>query len=991
MSVLSRMELHRRGVGVLAPRGTERRGSAIWVELPGGGSPLRTCNCPECKSRGKTCDNLRELSEVLRQHQQAYADHSWQSTFEASVWFRLAKLAYAGAALASADVRVQQVERLDDGAAAIRVLDPKGREVAQYLDTSPAYVAFLERTGKAPRGGDGGFLDRAGMLQRLALFQLSENERTLEKKGFKTRRLAWEESFWHRLAYHCVREFGDPTSPGGVRGSFHPAVDKTSGDFTFTYRLDPRRPVVKLTAPRRRVEAILDLLRDLYPDQEDLAIHPVPLRSLFRVTQETELDLRVGPVIRLLQESGETRYLDPERLEKYRYGNLVYVRELGILAQLEKEKKGRSFRAPVSMKLARSQVPGFLDDHVEALEEGALVLDEPLRGLEIWKHYDAVSVEGEEDPSKRSWFWVSVRYRFGDDTVALEELLGAKKRGLPYFETPGGWVDLGAPAFRDLGRFVGRVEVRPGGGEGVRLSAGELLRFEASTEQPLEVAGPSDRVSVLRRLLDHQPVEPYRKPRGLRSELRPYQVIGTDWLRFLAEHGLGGLLCDDMGLGKTHQAMALMACLVAEAPEAAGPFLVVCPTSVVSHWRDKLGAFAPGLRGRVYHGADRHLPSPVGPKTVVITSYGILRNDAPLLSRTPWRAAFFDEVQQLKNRSTVAYGAAERLPVAVKIGLTGTPIENSIDELKALFDLTLPGYLGDDRDFRERYDRALETEGAGLRENRRRLEELRRLIRPFVMRRRKSTVLDELPEKIEDLRSCPLSEEQAALYRRLIDTQGAELRKQVGDEAAPLPYLHVFALLNQLKQICDHPALASGDLDVERHRSGKWDLYCELLRESLDGGQKVVVFSQYLGMLEILSRHLDSLGVDHVRLVGATPMDERGRIVDRFNRDDRCRVFLGSLKAGGTGIDLVGGSVVIHYDRWWNAAREDQATDRVHRMGQKRAVQVFKLVTEGTLEEKIAAIIERKRDLLDAVVEEDDHRLSKIFSRQELLEMLQQV
>jgi SNF2 family DNA or RNA helicase len=345
--------------------------------------------------------------------------------------------------------------------------------------------------------------------------------------------------------------------------------------------------------------------------------------------------------------------------------------------------------------------------------------------------------------------------------------------------------------------------------------------------------------------------------------------------------------------------------------------------------------------------------------------------------------AVFDEIQYLKNRGTLSHQAARELPSEVKLGLTGTPIENSLVELKALFDLVLPGYFGSDEAFAKRYAGAADEV-----EESRRVGELRRLVSPFVLRRLKSAVLDELPEKIEDTRTCTLSEDQVKLYRDALATRGKKLVREI--EAAgekPLPYIHVFALLNLLKQICDHPALATKELDrAGELESGKWDLFREILRECLDSGQKVVVFTQYLGMIELMQRHLDELGVEHAVLTGASV--KRGEIVGRFNEDPACRVFLGSLKAGGTGIDLVGGSVVIHYDRWWNAAREDQATDRVHRIGQKRAVQVFKLVTEGTLEEKIAAIIERKRDLMASVLEEDDPRLAKIFTREELLELL---
>jgi SNF2 family DNA or RNA helicase len=317
--------------------------------------------------------------------------------------------------------------------------------------------------------------------------------------------------------------------------------------------------------------------------------------------------------------------------------------------------------------------------------------------------------------------------------------------------------------------------------------------------------------------------------------------------------------------------------------------------------------------------------------------------------------------------------------------LTGTPIENSLSDLKAVFDLVLPGYLGTDDEFAVRYGTANTREvSAGA------TEDLRRIIAPFVLRRLKSAVLEELPEKIEDLRTCELSDAQLRLYREALSTKGADLVKQLRSTSKRLPYIHIFALLNLLKRICDHPALAlNAAEEYQKYESGKWDLFQELLFESLDSGQKVVVFSQYLGMISIMERLLTDLGIGFTTLTGASV--NRGEIVRRFNDESRCRVFLGSLKAGGTGIDLVAGTVVIHYDRWWNAAREDQATDRVHRIGQKRAVQVFKLVAAGTLEEKISAIIDRKRRLMDSVVQADDPHLEKIFTREELIDLLRPV
>ena len=975
MSILSNLEFHRNGIGLVPEEGQGQKGSAIYVKLPGTSRPLRSCTCD--LSRRRTCSHLKALSKGVEKFRGVFPKKSWDQVFSATIWNRLARQLFDGSPLACSEIRVRQLE-LDSGPV-IRVTDSRGEEVARYLDPSPARVRFLERTGKAP--ADEGYVNRAGLLDRLYLFQVSPEERQLNKHDMKTTRQSWEESFWYRLAYHCARELGHDDEN---LGTFHPAVEKESGDFTLTYRHQDE-PIFKIVVPRPRVRAVLKLLREAFPDQEDLAIHPVPLQSLFRVTQETELDMLVRPVIRMMQVRGPARYYDSEELEKYRYGNLIYLRELGVLAELEQQDRQRKFRTPKMLRLKRSQVPSFLDEHREALEEGTLVLDEPLRGLEVFKEYDYVEVTPEA--MERSWYWLSVKYGFGDQEISLEDILNGRKQGLPYLETPQGWIDLNAPSFDNLERLQDQITARGRGGKkGLQLSPRELLRFRADTGKPLRLEGKDSRSSLLRQLLDLKPSKPYETTPGLTSELRPYQRIGVGWLRFLYENRLGGLLCDDMGLGKTHQAMALMVSL-REQDGTEGPFLVVCPTSVISHWRNKIRDFAPGLQGFVYHGPDRDFAEALRIADVIITSYGILRNDQVEFGEVPFPLAVFDEIQHIKNRDTLGYEAAGQLDAAVKVGLTGTPIENSLGDLKALFDLILPSYLGSDARFNERYGRPnSEEEEYGSA----RLEELRRVISPFVLRRLKASVLDELPEKIEDLRTCELSDDQVKLYRDAITNRAKPLVDQIKESQEPLPYIHIFALLNYLKQICDHPALALKDVENARsYRSDKWDLFREILQECLDSGLKVVVFTQYLGMITIMERHLAQLGVDHVKLTGATL--QRGDIIDRFNEDPDCRVFLGSLKAGGTGIDLVGGSVVIHYDRWWNAAREDQATDRVHRIGQKRAVQVFKLVTEGTLEEKIAAIIERKRTLMESVVQEDDPSLAKIFSREELLSMLKQV
>lgn len=737
-----------------------------------------------------------------------------------------------------------------------------------------------------------------------------------------------------------------------------------------THRLPDGTETVRIVVPRGQVRPVLEVLAEAFPGEPGLAVHPIPLRTLFHVAATTELDaVEVRPVIEALQAEGERAYLDGEELERFRYGSLVWVKELGVLADLERPGENRRFAAPAQVTLRGHQIPGFL----EAVGEEAVVGDGVVARLRVHHDWDALEIAPEAEG--KGTLRVKIGCEFDGAVVPLGDLLDARRRGAPYFDTASGWVKLDAPAFARIEAALSQSPTARLEGDTARLSAADLFRLGAAGAGAFRVGGDPARSVWLRRLLALRPAQPWRRPAALASELRDYQVRGVEWLRFLAENGLSGLLCDEMGLGKTHQAMALMASLREDG--ATDPSLVVCPTTVIGHWRDKLARFAAGLRAAVHHGAGRSLDEALASADVVVTSYGILRNDVELFAARRFALAVFDEIQQAKNRETLAHEAIRRIDAGIRVGLTGTPVENRVGDLEALLNLALPGYIA-------AAGRTPPRKGDPSRAD---LDHLRRLAAPFVLRRLKASVLDELPEKIEDLRRATLSSNQIHLYREALARRGASLARDLADGAKPVPYLHVFALLDHLKQICDHPALALGTpARFAQYESGKWDLFQEILLEALDGGEKVVVFTQYLGMIAILEKLLGSLGVDYAELTGQTR--DRSGAIARFNEDPSCRVFVGSLKAGGTGIDLVGGSVVIHYDRWWNAAREDQATDRVHRIGQRWVVQVFKLVTEGTLEERIDEIIARKRELLDHVVAPDDPGVLKSFTREELLALL---
>ncbi len=971
MKLFPRLEFHRTGIGLLPDPHDPEPGSAVHLaRVAGSKRPLTFCSCSTGRRSG--CRHLKQLEGQIRELHQV-TGCSWFDLFAHSGWFRLAQTLFEERLPAASECLVLQ-ETPDDP---IRLFGPGGVEVLRYLEPAPATVRFLERIGKLSGGVS--TADRSGLLERLSTFMRTPEEQHLNKAGMQTNRQFFEGSLWFRVAYHALREYGDISggraATTGATVRLEPSIELSNGTFFLAVRTGSGGPdLLQIAVPRRRVDAALAFLAET----GQTSAVPLSAADLLYVGPDTRIEKEQRLEILRLAAEGED-VLDEKRRERFRYGDLVFIEELEALVR-RSERSESGWREPAAIDLVPARVPTFRT--VPPIEEPEPVLTEnPLAAVGILTEFDYIEIEPDGDES------LSIRYGFGDSDMSLGELLAARRAGLPYLETASGWIDLNAPALRNLGSLPAQARARAedtggkGGSGSLRLSSAELLRLQASSAAPIRVEGEGSRHDFLRRFLDLRPADPMVSPSGLTSVLRPYQKLGVEWLKFLYENDLAGLLCDDMGLGKTHQAMALMV-ILREQLGIDEPFLVVCPRTVISHWRNKLREYAPGLSPAYYHGPQRDLGESLIHGDVILTSYGVMRNDVERFGERRWGLIVFDEVQQIKNRSTQGYRAAVALRARMKLGLTGTPIENSLTELKGLFDLVLPGYLGGD-------DTYLDVLGTNeLDADSWYAVNLRRLTAPFVLRRVKTAVLDELPEKIEDVRTCRLSAEQFDLYRRTIETKGVTLMNALRSERGALPYIHIFALLNMLKQICDHPALAVGDLDrYENYESGKWDLCKELLEESFDSGQKVVVFSQYLGMIGILERHLTKLGIEFVTLTGSTR--ERGKVVDRFNDDDDCRVFLGSLKAGGTGIDLVGGSVVIHYDRWWNAAREDQATDRLYRIGQKRAVHVFKLITEETLEERIAAIIDRKRRLMESVVQEDDPQLKKIFSREELIELLQ--
>ena len=471
-------------------------------------------------------------------------------------------------------------------------------------------------------------------------------------------------------------------------------------------------------------------------------------------------------------------------------------------------------------------------------------------------------------------------------------------------------------------------------------------------------------------------------PAGLCADLRAYQEDGFRWLATLERFGFGGILADDMGLGKTLQVIALILHQKQAAAAdggAAGPTLVVCPASLVYNWISEIGRFAPSLNAVAVLGTKTRRVALVGAaaeRDVLVTSYDLLRKDIETYTHVSFARVVLDEAQYIKNPKAQVTKAVKCLDARVRFALTGTPIENRLQELWSIFDFLMPGYLGSRDQFAKRFESPVE---AGEFDSSRLL---RQTIGPFVLRRLKREVLADLPEKTESVVMAQMQAKQKKLYLATQDRLALQVQ-HAQDCDFKKDKLKVLAELTKLRQICCDPSLYFEDYDGG---SAKLDTCMELLSQALDAGHRVLLFSQFTSMLSIIADRLDKEKVSYFTLTGSTSKEERERLVKRFQAGEK-DVFLISLKAGGVGLNLTAADVVIHYDPWWNTAAQDQATDRAYRIGQRRDVSVFKLIVEGTIEERILKMQQTKRDLADNVLSGEEVK-SALLTKDDLLGLL---
>ncbi|HEV7761712.1 MAG TPA: DEAD/DEAH box helicase, partial [Acidimicrobiales bacterium] len=552
----------------------------------------------------------------------------------------------------------------------------------------------------------------------------------------------------------------------------------------------------------------------------------------------------------------------------------------------------------------------------------------------------------------------------GDEPLTDDEMTTLAATKAPLIRLRGQWVVVDP---EQLQRGLAFLEKGPSGSG----TTAELLAMAASHPDdvgtPLPVTGieADGWLGDLLAGTAEQTLQQVPVSEGFRAVLRPYQQRGLSWLAFLSSLGLGACLADDMGLGKTVQLLALEATQRHHDPETR-PTLLVCPMSLVGNWQREAARFAPALRVYAHHGPQRlhgeALHTMLAETDLVLTTYATCVRDSDELAAVEWQRVVLDEAQAIKNSLSRSSKAVRRLHAAHRVALTGTPVENRLAELWSIMDFLNPGMLGSAELFRTRY--AIPVERHGLDEPAR---VLRTITRPYVLRRLKTdpTIIDDLPEKIEIKQYCHLTTEQASLYQSVVDEMMERIESTEGIERRG----NVLAAMAKLKQVCDHPALLLHDRSAIGGRSGKVTRLEEILEEILAEGDKVLCFTQYTELAAMLLPHLAArFGTDVAYLHGGTPRARRDEMVARFQSDGGPPIFLLSLKAGGTGLNLTAANHVIHIDRWWNPAVEDQATDRAFRIGQQRNVQVRKFICTGTLEERIDEMIDRKKALADLVV-----------------------
>jgi superfamily II DNA or RNA helicase len=672
------------------------------------------------------------------------------------------------------------------------------------------------------------------------------------------------------------------------------------------------------------------------------------------------------------------------------YGGLeVEVRADGIsppimiLPPQEGQKRARCIRCDIAAQ--QSAVQKLLDLGLEADESGQHFVahgddsiafwSEGVGSLpEEWDLYVPEELVGTQVRSKPvlmsarvssgvDWLAVKVSYESEGVGVSREELERVLREGKKYVRlSDNSFAPIDADRIQSL--LDREVELIVAAGKSGKLSLSQAGRVQELLQHATSSTVAAATKELFQKLQSIDEIKPVKKPKGLKATLRPYQEQGLSWLRFIHEIGSGGVLADDMGLGKTIETIALLLSLKAEKKEEPLRALIVAPTSVVTNWVREIERFGPALTTALWHGAGRkEQADELETSNVIITSYALLRRDIDLLKELRLDYAILDEAQAIKNPMSATAQAAKDLKAQHRLALTGTPIENRLSEIWSLFDFVSPGLMGPLPKFEERYARPIEQG------NSERAARLRAVIHPFILRRTKTEVAKDLPPKLEVDKIIDLVPDQRAIYLQVLREVRATVMGEVEKQGMAKAQLHILAGLTKLRQAACDPRLLGLPREFSHDDSGKLSALRELVDEVESGGHKVLIFSQFVSMLKLIRQALDEDKIKYEYLDGST-MDRQDRI-ERFQADPTITAFLISLKAGGSGLNLTAADTVIHFDPWWNPAVEDQASDRAHRIGQKKVVTVYRLVAAGTIEEKILELKQRKKDLVTSVLSED--------------------
>ncbi len=593
-----------------------------------------------------------------------------------------------------------------------------------------------------------------------------------------------------------------------------------------------------------------------------------------------------------------------------------------------------------------------------------------------------------DESESGNYFDISYEYEIGTGSISERDIQRALMKGESFIERNGRTILLDGDAIQQAREVFEDCAI--GKGEKVgsfRLSGiyGSYVEASLSALDGINIAAAPGWMEKAKQQNEQETVEPVQCSPNLKATLRSYQQEGINWLRFLERRGFCGILADEMGLGKTLQTLAWIQLGRADESHRGKPALIICPTSLVENWKEEAAKFTPDLNVLVMHGTERHRKwKKIEQSDVVITSYALMRRDIERHVETVYSIAILDEAQHIKNRATQNSQSAKRLQADHKLVLTGTPIENGVTDLWSIMDFLMPGYLGSHKTFREHYELPIINGGP---DGDYAQMKLRRKLHPFLLRRLKKHVAKDLPPKIERIAPSKLTQDQHRVYKALLEESKQKINDMVEKDGFNKSRMEILKTLLRLRQTCNHIDLLHLEDVKSKHPSAKMDLFFELLDEAIDSKHRVLVFSQFTSMLAILKKEMDKRKIGYCYLDGSTK--DRQDVVRQFNKDHSIPVFLMSLKAGGTGLNLTGADMVIHFDPWWNPAVEDQATDRAHRIGQKRTVYSVKLITKGTVEEKVLEMQARKKGIIDSTLTTDEQVMQKLTWEdvQELLDL----